>query len=163
MNLRTLAVVLVLALLAGFTALNWTAFTTPTSLSLGFAVVQAPLGLVMLMVCAVLAALFLAYIVFQQAGVILEARRMSKELKSQRELADRAEASRFTELRSYLADELARLATRSDANGSEAKARIERLEDALRERLSETERTLAAYVGEVEDKLDRLLPPRPDT
>lgn len=150
MNLRTMAVVLLLVLLAGFTALNWVAFTTPTPLSLGFADVQAPLGLVMLTVCAVLAGVFLAYVALQQAGVILEARRMSKELKAQRELADRAEASRFTELRAYIADELAQ-------HG----ARVERLEGSLRERVAESERTLTAYLGEVEDKLDRLLPPRP--
>jgi uncharacterized integral membrane protein len=131
MNLRTLAVTLALALLAAFTALNWGAFTTPTTLSLGFGEVQAPLGLVMLTVCAVLAAVFLAYIALQQAGVILDARRMSRELKAQRELADSAEASRFTELRAYIT-----------------------------ERLAESERSQSAHLGEIEDKLDRLLPPR---
>ena len=159
MNVRTFAVVLALALLAGFTAQNWVAFTAPTTLTVGITEVQAPLGLVMLMVCAVLATIFLGYIVFQQAGVILEARRMSKELKSQRELADRAEASRFTELRGYLAGELERIVANTGSATDGVNTRIDRLEAALRERLAESERSLTAYVGEVEDKLDRLLPP----
>ena len=48
MNLRNLLVAAALALLAVFTLLNWTAFTAPTTLSLAFADVQAPLGVVML-------------------------------------------------------------------------------------------------------------------
>jgi hypothetical protein len=95
--------------------------------------------------------------------VIREARRMSKELTAQRELADRAEASRFTELHGFLAEELARLASRTDAGTGALEARIERLEADMKQRLTESERTLAAYVGEVDDKLDRVLPPRPGT
>lgn len=149
MNLRTLAIILALGLLGAFTLLNWAAITTPTTLSLGFAEVQAPLGLVLLMVSALLAVIFLAYIVFQQAGVILETRRSAKELKAQRELADRAEASRFTELRTHLSGEIARL-----------EARLDRVDAGLQERLAESTRSLSAYVGEIDDKLDRLFPPQ---
>src|SRR5574337_747248 len=102
MNLRTLLIALTLAALAVFALLNWAAFTAPTALTLGFADVQAPLGLIMLVATGLVSALFLVYIVLQQAGVILEARRYAKELKAHRELADTAEASRFTELRSFL-------------------------------------------------------------
>lgn len=150
MSLRSVLIALVLALLATFTLLNWTAFMAPTSLSLGFAQIQAPLGLIMLGVTAALCVLFLGYIVFQQAGVIREARRMSKELQSQRALADSAEASRFTELRAFVAAELSSLATR-----------LEGVEAETRTRIGESERSLAACIGEVEDKLDRLLPPPP--
>jgi uncharacterized integral membrane protein len=109
MNARTLALAIAFFLLAVFALLNWSAFAAPTSLSLGFAEVQAPLGLVMLVVTGIVSGLFLVYIVVQQAGAILESRRYEKELRANRELADQAEASRFTELRAYLASELARL------------------------------------------------------
>lgn len=150
MSLRSVLIALVLALLATFTLLNWTAFMAPTSLSLGFAQIQAPLGLIMLGVTAALCVLFLGYIVFQQAGVIREARRMSKELQSQRSLADSAEASRFTELRAFVAAEMSSLASRLEGVEAETRARI-----------GDSERSLAACIGEVEDKLDRLLPPPP--
>jgi len=151
MNFRTIAILVLLVLLGAFTVLNWAAITAPTTLSIGFTHVQAPLGLIMLIVTTLLFILFLGYLVFQQAGVILETRRMSKELKTQRELADSAEASRFTELRSYISQELTTLSSR-----------IELAEQALRDRIAESERSLSAFVAEVDDKLDRLHPPRPD-
>ena len=159
MNVRSLLLTLVLVLVAAFAVLNWAAFTAPTMLTLGFAQVEAPLGLIMLIALGVISVLFLAYIVFQQAGVIVEARRYAKELKAQRELADTAEASRFTELRTYLEGELRRIEAQAAAGTREVTARIERLETQLHERLAESTRTLTAYVGEVEDKIDRAIAP----
>lgn len=157
MNLRNLLVVAALALLAVFTLLNWTAFTAPTTLSLAFGEVQAPLGLIMLAVTGFISGLFLVYILFQQAGVILEARRYAKELNAQRELADMAEASRFTEMRAFLDGELRRLEAQRAAEVRELGQRIESSEQRLVEMLAESTRTLSAYVGEVDDKLDRML------
>lgn len=160
MNFRALAIAVVVAALGLFALLNWPAFTAPTALNLGFAEVNAPLGLIMLVASGVLVGLFLVYIVFQQAGVIMEARRYAKELKSHRELADTAEASRFTELRAFLDGELRKIEAQGAAATRELGARLERLELQLQEKLAESTRTLSAYVGEVDDKLDRLLPPQ---
>ena len=160
MNLRALAILIVLVALASFAMLNWVAFTTPTVLSLGFADVTAPLGVIMLALTVLLSVMFLIYIVFQQAGVIVEARRYAKELKAHRELADTAEASRFTELRTFLDGELRRIEAQGGASTREVGARVELLEQQLQEKLAESTRTLSAYIGEIEDKLDRLLPPR---
>jgi len=145
MNLRSLSISVALALLAVFAMLNWTAFITPTTLSVGFTSVQAPLGLIMLIATGLVCGLFVVYIVVQQAGVILEARRNAKELKAHRELADKAEASRFTELRTFIEGEVRRIEAQGTAANRE-----------LLERLAESTRTLSAYVGEVDDKLDRL-------
>jgi uncharacterized integral membrane protein len=159
MNLRNLLVVAALALLAVFTLLNWTAFTAPTTLSLAFGEVQAPLGLIMLAVTGFISGLFLVYILFQQAGVILEARRYAKELNAQRELADMAEASRFTEMRAFLDGALRRLEAQRASEARELGERIEASAQRMGEMLAESTRSLSAYVGEVEDKLDRLLGP----
>jgi biopolymer transport protein ExbB/TolQ len=157
MTYRSLFIVLALAALGVFAALNWPAFITPTTLNLGFAEVHAPLGLIMLIATGVVAALFLLYIVFQQAGVIMETRRFTKELKSQRDLADSAESSRFTELRSFLQTELQRIEAQNAAAQRETGARIDRLEQGLAEKQAEAGRSLSAYLGEIEDKLDRVL------
>ena len=159
MNVRALAILIVLVALASFAMLNWVAFTTPTVLSLGFADVNAPLGVIMLVLTVLLSAMFLIYIVFQQAGVIVEARRYAKELKAHRELADTAEASRFTELRTFLDGELRTIEAQGSASTRELSARVERLEQQLQDKFAESTRTLSAYIGEIEDKLDRLLPP----
>lgn len=157
MTYRSLFIALVLTALGVFAALNWTAFITPTTLNLGFSEVHAPLGLIMLIATGVVAALFLLYIVFQQAGVIMETRRYAKELKSHRDLADSAESSRFTELRGFLQAELQRIEAQNAAAQRETGARIDRLEQGLMDKQAEAGRSLSAYLGEIEDKLDRVL------
>lgn len=137
MRMRTLLLLLIVVVLGTFTILNWTAFTTPTSLSLVFGSVQAPLGLVMLVITGILAALFLLYVAYLQGTVILEARRSSRELQSQRQLADQAEASRFTELRGVL------------------EARLDRMDTELRATVEQTAAGLSAHIGEMEDRLER--------
>ena len=102
MPLRTIVLLVILALVAIFAVLNWTAFVAPTTLSFGVAHLQAPLGLIMLALLGVVTALFLLYVVYLQTTVIFEWRRREKELQASRELADQAEASRFTELRAHL-------------------------------------------------------------
>ena len=161
MNARTLAIAIALFLLAVFALLNWSAFSTPTALTLGFAEVQAPLGLVMLVVTNIVSGLFLVYIVYQQTGTILESRRYEKELRANRELADKAEASRFTELRAYLASELGRLQSQRAAESQQVGARMEQLEERLQQRMDESARGLSAHLGEVEDKLDRVIASKP--
>lgn len=161
MNARTLAIAIALFLLAVFALLNWSAFSTPTALTLGFAEVQAPLGLVMLVVTGIVSGLFLVYIVYQQAGAILESRRYEKELRANRELADKAEASRFTELRAYLASELGRLQSQRATESQQVGARLQQLEERLQQRMDESARGLSAHLGEVEDKLDRVIASKP--
>ena len=161
MNLRAFALTLILAfaLLLLLVTLNWTTFVAPSALSLGFTQVSAPLGMVMLVFTAAISALFVIYIVFQQAGVIMDARRFAKEGKVQRELADRAEASRYTELRTLLEGELRRIEAQGAASTRELGARMEQSERSLQDKLVEATRTTAAYLGEIEDKLDRVLAP----
>jgi uncharacterized integral membrane protein len=132
MKFRTVLVFLMLAAVAVFALANWQAFTAPTPLSLGFFEFQAPLGLVMLVLTCAVSGVLLIYILLQQAGVILEARRYAKELSAHRELADRAEASRFTELRAYLEAELGRLEAQNAAGTRELGARIDQLQGSLR-------------------------------
>ena len=163
MRAMSLFLVLLVVLVLAFAILNWVPITTPTSISLGFTDVQAPLGLILLVASGVLVGLLLVYIVFQQAGLIVESRRYSKEMKQQRELADRAEASRFTELRSYLDAELGRVAERLEAVRADLVARTETSDQSASARLAESIAGLTAHLGEVEDKLDRALLSRPGT
>lgn len=161
MNPRAFSLTLVLAyiLLAAFAALNWVAMATPGTLSLGFVDVSAPLGIVLLAFTAAISGLFIVYIVLLQAGVILEARRSTKEVQAQRELADTAEASRFTELRTLLEGEMRRIEAQGAESRSEFGARIEETEQRMQDKLAEATRALSAYLGEIEDKLDRALVP----
>ena len=143
MKLRTVLLLLVLGAIAAFSALNWSTFTTPTPLSLGLAEVQAPLGVIMLGVVVFLTAFFLVFVVYVQASALFDSRRHAQELQLNRELADKAEASRFTELRNFLESELEKLAKRDAgtpaASDAAILARLDRLEQALLRRPIATE------------------------
>src|SRR4051794_38627789 len=109
MRIRILPVLLLLVLTGVFVLINWPAVTAPGALNLGLATVSAPLGMVLLGVIVVLAVMYLGTVVYLQGSALLDGRRLSKELQAQRDLADKSEASRFTELRAHLNTELARL------------------------------------------------------
>ena len=155
MHLRTVLVLLVLGILGIFAAVNWSSFMTPTTLSLLFATVQAPLGLVMLGFTALLTALFLLFIAYLQASLLMDSRRNARELQAQRALADQAEASRIAELRGYLEAELPKLAGAIAESRAATEARIDRLDRDLRSVVEQAGNTLAAYIGELEDRLER--------
>jgi hypothetical protein len=155
MYLRTLLILAALVALAIFTAINWSAFVTPTTLSVVFAKVEAPLGLVLLGLVAVLTLLFLVYVVYLQSSVLIESRRYARELQTQRELADQAEASRFSQLQAFLDSELRRAAQKSEELKTGLWAKLEELERDLRSVVEQSGNTLAAYIGEIEDRLER--------
>jgi hypothetical protein len=87
--------------------------------------------------------------------VLLEARRHSRELAAQRDLADKAEASRFTDLRNYLDTGLSRLADQITDSRSASIARVDQLDTELRTLIGETGNSLSAYIGELEDRMER--------
>lgn len=155
MSLRSLFLLLLLGVLAIFTVINWAAFTTPTTLWLVFASVQAPLGLVMLVVTGLLAASFLMYIAYLQSTVILEARRNARELQTQKQLADEAEASRFTELHAFLEDRISKIEGNVAQLQLAVESRLDRLDTDLRATIEQTGTVLSGYIGEVEDRLER--------
>jgi Na+-transporting methylmalonyl-CoA/oxaloacetate decarboxylase gamma subunit len=143
-----------LAAVALFTVLNWSAFTTPTRLTLIVTTVEAPLGALMLILTAAIVVAFLVFLVYLQTGTALETRRLAKELQNQRELADRAEASRFTELRSFLTQELAASRTFTTEANVKLGSRVDAAEQALRTDIEQAGNTLAAYIGELEHRLE---------
>jgi hypothetical protein len=104
-------------------------------------------------------ALFLILVVWLQTSVLLETRRQAKEIKASRELADQAEASRFTELRSFIEAELGRRGGQGGESQAALLARIEQLDRDLRLSIEQSGNTLAAYIGELEDRLEKTVPP----
>ena len=153
MRFRTLFLFLVLAVTALFALLNWPAFTAPTSLSLVFGTVQAPLGVIMLGVVFLLGAMCLAYLIYVQGSALVESHRHSKDLRAHRELAENAESSRFTELHNFVNAELRASAQMQAETRSQILARIEQLEQRTRLALQETGNSLSSHIGEIEHRL----------
>jgi uncharacterized integral membrane protein len=157
MRARTLFLVLVLAVLAVFAALNWAAFTARTTLSLLVAHVEAPLGLIMLAVAAGLTVLYFLYAAWLETAALLAFRRQTRELDTQRQLAQSAEQSRYAELRRFLETELLALRPLPGEAAAGVIARLGELEEKLRAEVDKSGNTLAAYLGEIEDRLERHL------
>lgn len=149
MNLRTFSLLIVVALIALLATLNWNTLATPSSVSLGVTEIQAPLGVLMLALTCLMAVFFLAYVLWMQGSVLMEARRHAKEMQAQRDLADKAEASRFTELRGVLENLHAQ-------NKQDVLARLDALEAHLVSRAQESDNSTAAYVGQLEQQVQQL-------
>ena len=158
MKIRVFVLFGVFALLIVFMILNWATIMAPTSLNLAVAQVNAPLGLVMLGIIATLTALFLIYIVYLQTSVLFEARRHAKELQNNRELADKAEASRFTELRQFMDTEIQKQAIVQADYKSAILSKMDALNTDIHRAIDVSGNSLSAYIGELEDRMESRLP-----
>ncbi|MDB5884685.1 MAG: hypothetical protein JWR74_856 [Polaromonas sp.] len=153
MRLRTVLLVIAILLIAGFVALNIEEFTRVSVLSLGFTTIQISLGLLMLGLLLATLLIFMANTLYIQSKNVLEARTHTRELNAQRELADKAEASRFTELRTYLEAQVVAEQQRETALGTVLADRFAQQQKILLARMDQTDNTLAAYMGELEQRL----------
>ncbi len=126
-----IAILVALALLALFAAVNWSALTAPTTLSFVAFTVEGPLGIILLGFALGFALLLLGYAATQRTAMLMESRRHAQELRAQREIAERAEASRLAELRQELEREFAQ----------------------VRRTIEESSNGLAAAIGQIDEKL----------
>lgn len=147
----------VMILLGIFTLANWTALSTPSTLSFVAFNLEAPAGFVLLGAILIFVALFTAYVLILRTAMLMDAHRYAKELQAQQQLAEKAEASRLNDLRSQLDHEFEQLKETSEKSRADLNIRIEGMEQAMLNAIEESNRSLSAYVGEVEDKLDRSL------
>ena len=146
MKSRIALLVLIIVLIGVLAFFNFPYLAQTVPMSLGFTTVEAPLGLILMGLTALMAIVFIAYVIAMQGAWLLEARAHTKEMTAQRELADKAEASRFTELRIAIEnlhkEEERRLMDRMD-----------NLEAHLHARAQESDNSTAAYVGQLEQQL----------
>ena len=131
MRIRSLLVLNASGLAALFVVLNWRVFAGLVKLNLLLTSAEVPVGVVMLLLFAVGLLVLWNTLGRWQGTLLQEFRRQAKELQAQRLLAESAEASRFTELGALVREEIAKLRTE----------------------LQETEHSIAATLGEMDDRL----------
>lgn len=144
-------------LLGIFSLANWTALTAPATLSFVAFSFEAPLGLLLLGTILVFMIIFTAYILTLRTTMLMDARRHAREITAQQELAEKAEASRLSELRNQLDHEFVQLRETLEQSRISFITRVNDTEQGLRNVIEENSHSLSAYLGEIEDKLDRNL------
>ena len=112
MKYQTIIISIVLFFVILFAGLNWALFTTPSSLNLLFKELDAPLGIIMLIVIAILSVVYLITVGAIETGALVQNKRSTKELEKARKLAENEEQSRYNELKKYLGEELNKVNSR---------------------------------------------------
>ena len=155
MRTKILLLVIGIVLIAGFGALNVDEFTRTSTLNLGFTSMQLPLGLVMTVLVIAILLIFLMTTLYMHSTNLIETRKYAKQLNAQRELADKAEASRFTELRRYMESQAVLATNQGNDTVAAIDRRMMQTEKLLLQRLEQTDNTNAAYWGQHDDALVR--------
>ena len=150
--------VLVLILAAVFIAANWSVLVRTTPLSFVAFQVEGPLGIILLGITLLIVALVVIYALVLRTNWLLESHRLNREVQKQRELAEQAETSRLTELRSLIETELAGLRASIQEAADQAMTRTESAEQSLAGTLNEAVNSISAHIGYFDDKLNRVLP-----
>jgi hypothetical protein len=100
--MRVLLLLLAIVAVAGFAAQNRGEIMRSSDLMVGPVVTTAPMGLILLGLLALGLVVFLLASAASRTRELRDMRESHRSLEAQRELADKAEASRFTELRQHL-------------------------------------------------------------
>lgn len=151
MRARLLLLVLAILLVAGFAAQNWSEITRPTDLNVAVATIQAPLGLILLTALGIALLVFIAAAASLRTRSLIESRQHSKAMHAQRELADRAEASRFTDLRQMLDQHLRENRGAASPDLEKTLAQHQR---ELRNQLEQMYHLLTSRMADLERRLD---------
>ena len=148
MRTRMTFLLALIVLMAGFTTLNWSEFVRPAQLSWGWRIGEAPLGLVLLALLALSWVGFLLGSAYLETHYQLASHRNAKALEAQRILADKAEASRFTELRAYLESQAALASARESAHTARLEHAAQRDQRELLAAVERLNARVAMYVGD---------------
>ena len=153
MRTRTTLLVVAILLVAGFAALNWSEIVRSTPLSFGLMVTDAPLGLILLGLLGLTLVLFLASSAAMRTASLMEYRTHQKTLEAQRDLADKAEASRFTDLRQHLDTHLREMRERDAIAASEFDKAMLQSRREVQAQMDQMNRMLSARLNEIEQRL----------
>jgi hypothetical protein len=153
---RVLFIVLAVLVTAAVATFNWPEITRSQSLDFGLFTTTAPLGLILLVILGLVLAVFLVSSSIQESRYLLDHRRHSRALHEQRELAEKAEASRFTNLREHLDNHLRESRHRESLMATEFEKRLMQSHQELRAQVERLHQMVASRL----DALDTRAPVR---
>lgn len=154
MRARMILLVVVILAVAGFAALNWAQFMTATPLNFGLFRMDAPLGALLLGLLVLGLVLYLLSSTVMRSRMRTTENRYTRDLQAQRDLADKAEASRFTELRQYLDSHFREDRQRGSINSSEFERSVIQGQRELRAQLDQITRALESRLSHLESRTE---------
>lgn len=157
MHLRSVFLLLLFVLCSVFLVVNWEGVMADVNVNLLIKEIQAPLGLILLLGPGLVILICLVYGFVQQAALSMELRRVNKQLQHARDLLQKAEQSRFVELKNDMQRQFLDLQNQSAARHSSLMTAVNGLQAAIEESSDQTVNSLSASVGEVEDRLSQLV------
>ncbi|MES2940865.1 MAG: hypothetical protein V4864_24515 [Pseudomonadota bacterium] len=157
MRARVVLLIVAILLVAGFASLNWNEFNRTTPLSFGVLVMDAPLGMVMLVLLSIALLAFLVSSAVDRTANLVESRRYAKSLDAQRALAESAETSRFTDLRLHMDNQLRELKQHDTIAATEFEQRALNTNRELRAHMDTFHRSLMSRLNELENRIDSRL------
>ncbi|GAA0522913.1 LapA family protein [Deinococcus depolymerans] len=133
--MRTIVLIIALALLAIFAMLNTNALMFPHTLSLGFATYRGvPMGLILLIVATLLTLVFYFWAGITGLRAQADSAKLLRDMEALRVSLDQQEGSRFAQLQTYL-DERFRALEAARGAGADVPALTARV-DALQQDLN---------------------------
>jgi biopolymer transport protein ExbB/TolQ len=153
MRARLIFIVVAVVLVGAFAVQNWPEFTRASSLSFGPISMTLSLGLVMLALLGIALLAFLVSAAAQESRHLLEHRRHARALQAQRELAEKAEASRFTDLRQHFDTHLRETRQREALVATEFERTVMQSQRELRVQLEQMNHMLSTRLGQLETRL----------
>jgi len=164
MRTRTILLVVAILVVAGFAALNWSEMVRSTPLSFGILVTDAPLGLILLGLLFLTLLLFLGSAAAMRTQTLMDYRTQQKSLEAQRDLAEKAEASRFMDLRAHLDQHLRDMRERDAIAASEFDKAMLQSRREVQAQMEQMNRMIAARLNEMEQRLGgtRPMPAAPE-
>lgn len=162
MRARLVFIVLALLIVGGVAALNWPEFNRTTPMNFGIFTTEGSVGLFMLVAFGLTILVMLLSSAMQESRFILESNRQAKALQAQRDLADKAEASRFTDLRQHLDMHLRENRQREAIAATEFEKAMVQSQRELRTQLEQMSRAmdtrLTELQGRIDGRMDRVAP-----
>jgi len=153
MRVVLLVIAAVLLALTVFTAANWSVLTTPTPLSFLVFELEGRLGMILLGIMLAVVVLVVGYALLLRTSWLVESRRLNRQLEEQRELAQQAESSRFSELQKMIENGFKEVHTSLEASGASEIASIKASEQFLTKSIEDAANSITAHLGYLDDKL----------
>lgn len=160
MRARLVFLVVAILSLAGFAALNWSEFARTAPLNFGPFVIEASIGFVMLAILGLSLLGFMVSNVVSESRHVIESRRHLQALETQRDIADKAEASRFAQLRQDFDTHMRETREHRQHVGLAATEGDRTAVDTQRElklQLEQMGRAIAGRLGDLESRIDARL------